>query len=122
MTDKELRKLNRAELIDILIYLETELEKANAEVEKLKSKLDDNTKKTHNILDALKVINNNVKLLCKNSLISPEDIPDPDFDSGIKETKMEKSVEADEIKLKSLSGTEKAGKRVIDKGDISFKK
>ena len=38
MTDKELRRLKRAELLEILYYLQKENEELKAEVEKLKNK------------------------------------------------------------------------------------
>lgn len=40
MTDKELRKLKRADLIEILYYLKRENEELKAENEKLNSRLD----------------------------------------------------------------------------------
>ena len=40
MTDKQLRKLKRADLIEILYYLKRENEELHAENEKLRSKLD----------------------------------------------------------------------------------
>ncbi len=40
MTEKELRKLKRAELIEILYYMRTEIDELKAENEQLKSRLD----------------------------------------------------------------------------------
>ena len=51
MTDKQLRKLKRADLIEILYYLKRENEELHAENDKLRSKLDavvDEAKKKKN--------------------------------------------------------------------------
>ena len=42
MTDKELRKLKRAELLEILFYLQKELDRMKQENEELKQRLDVN--------------------------------------------------------------------------------
>ena len=41
MTEKELRKLNRAELLEMLIAQSKEVEELRAQVSELKKKLDD---------------------------------------------------------------------------------
>lgn len=43
MTDKELRKLKRPELLEMLFYLQKELEKVNAENEKLRQQILDSS-------------------------------------------------------------------------------
>ena len=40
MTDKELRKLKRTDLIEMLYYMRTEIDELKAENEQLKSRLD----------------------------------------------------------------------------------
>lgn len=44
MTDKELRRLKRSELLELMFYLREELDKLKEENESLKSRLDDLTK------------------------------------------------------------------------------
>ena len=40
MTDKQLRRMKRAELIEILYYMRTQIDELKAENEQLKSRLD----------------------------------------------------------------------------------
>lgn len=44
MTDKELRKLKRSDLLEIMFYLRDELDKLNKENESLKSRIDELSK------------------------------------------------------------------------------
>lgn len=55
MTDKELRKLKRAELIEIMFYLQKELDSLKQENQTLKSRIDELTKLA---LDTQKSISN----------------------------------------------------------------
>ncbi|MCM1133332.1 MAG: hypothetical protein NC340_07645 [Ruminococcus flavefaciens] len=73
MTDKELRRLKRSELLELMFYLREELDKLKEENESLKSRLDDLARtsievKSNQSDEFIAVVKNAVKEAVESSL------------------------------------------------------
>lgn len=64
MTDKELKKLNRRELLEILYYMRKELDETKTENERLQKLVDESNKDHEEIMTALNKAMNKINKLC----------------------------------------------------------
>lgn len=99
MTDKELKKLKRRELLEILYYMRKELDETRLENERLQKLNDENRKNHEEIMMALDKALNKINKLCG---IQPGDNT-KQSNSSQKETKPHN-------KRKQKRGAEKGGK------------
>lgn len=64
MTDKELHKLKRQELLEILYYMRTELDDVRAENDRLKQRLETRDKDYEHIMEGVKDLSAKLNSVC----------------------------------------------------------
>lgn len=99
MTDKELKKLKRRELLEILYYMRKELDETRLENERLKKFNDENCKNHEEIMTALDKVLNKINKLCGKQL-----------DDTAKQSDVSQKVIKPHNKRKQKRGAEKGGK------------
>ncbi|MDO4945173.1 MAG: hypothetical protein Q4E74_08265 [Ruminococcus sp.] len=65
MTDKELKRLSRSELLELMLYLKKELDSEKSENEELRKKLEEKNTAVTALKDELKALTQGVRLLCE---------------------------------------------------------
>lgn len=95
MTDKELKKLSRTELLELMLYLRKELDDLKEENEKLKEQIDNTGSELKAICEELKVSTRGVRLLCENQGIALDEDNDDKFNDLSKESDKKEDMEND---------------------------
>lgn len=93
MTDKELKKLSRTELLELMLYLRKELDSVKEVNESLKKQLDEKDAAVSALCGELKVVTQGVRLLCEGQ--------------GIRLDRRENDIKSDS--LSQMQGTESDG-------------